>query len=553
MRKSLFYILAATMLLDFAACKKADPVLRRGDSRIADFYVTIAGLTDQKLATGRYSASGDTIYLDVPYYYPLNSDNEVSLSKLLLKASIPTDAIITPSLEKETDLTNPLDITVTAGDGTVSKYVLVAKKVGDFSITVARINFTADGASQEIEGVVQDNKVLFYVLPGTDVSDVTFSYEINKRSTGSPASGSDIDLSQLRPFTITGVDGQTKTYQLIATEPVKLDYGAGIHRKLFTKTAGELGFTTDGETSLAISGDYLVISTNGTPSRYRVFNRFTGAYVKDMPVPFSGMSMQLVNDDAGHILATSYTGVGSTFYVYRYNSVDDVNPVKLIEWQNTTPTTDASWIGAVGRAVNIYGNLDQNAVITATGAYTNIFQRWVVQNGALVSNTPTQVVYTGTDNMGVWAEVQPVSTNATGEYFVSYQSEVALVNGVSNARSNALTFGWPVVYTRPVAYGRFNKANYLAVVKYVNTYDLNQVQMAVYDVTQSSRLSMSPSDPDYSSFNIYNSDVFTTSGGAGGTTGDIGIGFSDGGERMQVYMLLTNGGIMAREFTNYAP
>jgi hypothetical protein len=552
--KKIFFILIVAVYITagFSSCKKADAVIRMQQSELSDIYATVAGKVNDRLVTARYSAAKDTIYFDVPWYYPVNSDNDVDITKMLIKAAIPTDAVVTPSLANEVDLTNPFHFTVTAGDGKTTEYVVVTKKVGDVSITSAKISFTTDGAEQEVDGVVIGNEVLFYIFPGLDVSNATLTYELNKRSSGSLAYGSSIDLSQNVPFTVTGVGGTTKTYTLRATAPVKQDYGAGINRKLWKKSGAELGFTTDNETSIAVSGDFLVAASKTSPSTYRVFNRFTGEYLRDLAVPpFSGMSMQLVNDDNGHLLGTSYSGVGSRFYVYKYANANDANPVKLIDWVNTTPSGDPSWIGAVGRAVNVYGDLDNDAVITATGAFTNIFQRWVIKGGQLVSNTPEQVTYAGTGNMGVWADVQPVSANPAADYFVSYQSEVALVNGITNERIKAFSFGWPVLYTRPVAYARFNNANYLAVVKYVNSYSLNQVILSLFDVTQPSRIPISESDPEYASFNIYTSDLLST--GADGITGDVTIGFTENGDRMQVYMLLTNGGIIAHEFTSYAP
>ncbi len=65
-------------------------------------------------------------------------------------------------------------------------------------------------------------------------------------------------------------------------------------------------------------------------------------------------------------------------------------------------------------------------------------------------------------------------------------------------------------------------------------------------------MGLPPTDPNYSSLNVFTSPTFTGTANGNGTA-DIAVGFSNNRERMQVYMLLTNGGIMAHEFTNYAP
>ena len=106
---------------------------------------------------------------------------------------------------------------------------------------------------------------------------------------------------------MTGVDGVPKTYSLRALEPVKLNYGVGINRKLWVKTAGELGFTANNEVCLAVSGDNLVLTRRTTPAKFSVFNRFTGAYTKDMYNPFTATNFQVLNDSADHIMACSWS------------------------------------------------------------------------------------------------------------------------------------------------------------------------------------------------------------------------------------------------------
>lgn len=553
---SILFMAAAVAAGLWSSCRKADPVLRKEQSALSDIYVTMDGKGGDRLFDPRYSASNDTIYFDIPWYYPVNSDNEVDLTRLIIRATIPTDAIMSPALGGVMDLTQPLKIAVTAGNGTRSEYVIVARKVGDKSITSASITFTADGAPQEVEGVIQDDAVLFYVLPGTDVSGATFTYEINKHSAGSIASGTAIDLSRDQPFTVTGVDGVAKTYTLRALEPQKLDYGVGISRKLWTKTGADLSFTANMETCIAVSGDNLVLVRRTNPSRYSVYNRFTGAYTGEMYNPISGLSFQLVSDTMGKLLAASWAPKNARFILYKYNNVADASPVKLVDWVNSNPA-GITGDGGVGRRVNIYGDLDKDAVIMAPAGQSTIIYKWRIVNGALVSNEPEVMNYqsiagNASTYMGYYAEAQPISAAPNTDYFLNYQFEVALVNGATNTRTAALTLDPDVVFTMPTAYGTFNNASYLAIVKYLETYDLNKVQMALFDVTSTSRINLPPSDPGYASFNVFTSDLFTGTANANGTA-DICIGYSNNKERMQVYTLLTNGGIMAHEFTNYAP
>ncbi|MFY0256036.1 DUF5018 domain-containing protein [Chitinophaga sp. 30R24] len=543
-------------IIGWSSCRKADQVARKEQSALSDIYLTIDGRGGERLFDPVYSAHQDTIYFNVPWFYPVSSDNEVDLRRMIVRSTIPTDAIMKPMLGNVMDLSKPLSLTITAGNGQVSQYVVMARKVGDLTVSSAKITFLADGVEQEVEGIIQDNKILFYVLPGLDVSNAKFTYGINKHSTGSIPDSSNINLTQEVPFIVKGVDGASKAYALQVLAPQKLAYGAGINRKLWTKNAADLNFSANNETSLTTSGDYLVLVRRTNPSRYSVINRFTGAYLRDMYNPLPGLSFQIASDSLGRILAASWAPKNSAFILYRYNNVDDVNPVKLVDWTNNNPggvTAD----GGVGRRVNIYGDLNKDAVIMATAGQSTVIYKWRVVNGAILSNTPEIVRYNSIAGgaatfWGFYAEAQPISAAPNPDYFINYQYEVALVNGATNTRSAALTLGAPVVFTLPTAYGTFNNAKYLAIVKYLNTMDLNQVQMALFDITNPSKIPMGPSDPSYASFNIFTSDLFTGTTNGNGTA-DICIGYSENNEKMQVYMLLTNGGIMAREFTTYAP
>jgi hypothetical protein len=541
----------------FSSCRKADPIVLKQQKALSDIYATIDGRGGERLFDAVYSVNNDTIYFNIPYYYPVDSDKESDLTRIILRATIPAEATVSPALGELVDLTKPLTITVTAGNGEPVKYTIVSKKVGDLSLTSAKIKYTEGGRPQVLDGVIQaNNDVLFYVLPGTNVSGAVFSYVINKHSTGSLANDVVIDLSQNRPFTVTGVDGSKRVYALKAVEPVKLAYGIGINRKLWSKTAAELSFTGNNETSIAVSGDHIVLVRRTSPSKFSVYNRFTGAYVQEMFFPYGAqLSFQMVEDSSGNLISSSWAPKNAKFILYKYQNALDVNPVKIIDWTNNNPTA-ISGDGGVGRRVNIFGDVNKNATIMAAAGQSKVIYKWQIKNGILVNNTPAVITYntlaTGASNLGYYAEAQPVSADDNANYFLNYQFEVALVNGTTHERIAALSLGWPVVFTMPTAYAKFNNATYLGIVKFLDTYDLNKVKMSLYDVTRPSDMSMSPSNAAYSSFNVFNSDYYTGTINGNGTA-DICIGYSNNKERMQVYTLLTNGGIWAHEFTNYKP
>lgn len=556
-RISSFIIITMATGSLFTACRKADEIKRNPANLLTDIYATKDGNGRDRLFNAR--TSNDTIYFDIPYYFPEDSDVETDLTKIILRGSIPADAYITPAIGVFTDLSKPHILSVVSGTGDIKKYVVIAKKVGNLSLANVKVTFTdGTGATQELEGVIQPGgEVLFYLFPGTVMTNAKISYEINKHSSASIALDGAVDLAQPLPFVVTGTDGSTKTYTLRTAEPVKLAYGIGINRQLWSKPGPDLGFTANNETSIAVSGDHLILVRRTNPSKFSVYNRFTAAYVQEMYNPFGAqLSFQMVEDTVGNLLAASWAPKNAKFMLYKYKNALDGAPVKIIDWTNNNPAA-ITLDGGVGRRVSIYGNLDGNAVIMAPAGQSNVIFRWRVQNGAVVSQTPETIIYqglaNGATNFGFYAEAQPVSAGANADYFINYQQDIAFVNGATHARTVAFAnevgnFG---IFHMPTAYTRFNNANYLAIVKYVATYDLNRIHTCLFDVTNTSRLNTSSTDPNYSTFNVFTSaEQNGTLNGNG--TADICVAFSQNKERMQVYTLLTNGGIVAHEFTTYA-
>ena len=558
MKRNSFIIVSLAAGAMLASCRKADEIKRNPQNLLADIFATNEGNGGKRLFNPRIS--NDTVYFDIPYYFPEDSDDETDLSRIILRGSIPSDAKITPALGGFTDLRQPFRFSVLAGTGEKKDYVVIGKKVGNTTIENIKVTFRdVDGATQEIDGVVQETgEVLFYVMPGTVMNDTKISYVINKHTAASIPQDGPVDLAQPAPFVLTGKDGVAKTYTLKTAEPVKLAYGFGINRKLWSKSATELNYSANNEICLAVSGDYLVITRRTNPSKYSVYNRFTGTYVREMVNPLgSQLSFQMIGDDAGNLLGASWAPKNAKFILHKYKNPMDAAPVKLIEWTNNNPAAIPG-DGGVGRRVNIYGNLDGNAVIMAPAGVSNIIYKWRVNNGAVVSQVPEVINFpslaNGAANFGFYAEAQPVSAEPNANYWINYQFDIALINGTSHQRIAAFANDPAIsgIFHMPTAVVNFNNASYLAILKYVETYSLNKVHLSVFDVTNPSKIGTPFADPSFKNFNVFNSEQLTAPDNGNGT-GDVAVGFSDNNQRMRIYYLLTNGGVRAHEFTVYAP
>src|ERR1044072_9723809 len=217
MKNLLAYIIIPTIAAGIASgCRKADAVPRAGGNVISDMFMTLEGKGKERLFESRFS--NDTFYFSIPYFQPEESDNATDLKRLIVRATIPTDATLLPGLGEPMDLSSPVNLKVTSGDGAVSSYVLVAKQVADLELDKATITYTENGAAQQVDAIINNttNEAVFYIVPGTNVSSVTLTSSMSPHSKGSIDNGTVLNLNQSVPFTVTGIDGTSKTYTIVA-------------------------------------------------------------------------------------------------------------------------------------------------------------------------------------------------------------------------------------------------------------------------------------------------------------------------------------------------
>jgi len=558
MKKQAIYAFLLSFLI-FQSCKKDVVIERNQEGVLTDIFANIEGSGPDRLFEPRYS--GDTIYFDIPYFYPIESDFETDLSKIIVRATISSDAKVSTKFGEPMDLSKPLDFSIISGAGVEKRYTIIAKKVGDVSVSAAEISFEQDGSIQTIDGILVDNELRFFVEPGLDMSQTTITFGINKHATSSIESGSVIDLNIAQTLTISAPGDVHKDYKIVLMEPVKLPYGFGINRRMWLKLGAEFEFSGTNEQSIAVSGDYLIITRalTGGKAQFSVYNRFTGEYIREMKMPFSAGSgalsatRQLVADEKGHLLAINYATWGQTLQVYKYDDPFDDNPELIINTVNNQPGTTS---GSVGIRLNVTGDLDQNAVIVTPVSSTRSFYRWEISNGTVVSQSPSVVTITGTagSSHGLRPEIQYINPSVTSNYLLGFQNDFSYINGSSNQQINAVSLEGKgnITFMNAVAIGRFNNATYAFLGKYLSNYNLNRMAMSMFDVTNPQMLATQTSSSLYPSFNVFNSEILA-SGVTTAGTGDIAVGYSHDGDRMQVYMLHTGYGVWAHEFTVYSP
>src|SRR5690606_38786492 len=106
MKRNIIYIFLLSFLI-LCSCDK-DVVIERGtEGVLSDIFANIEGSGPARLFEPRYS--NDTIYFDIPYYYPVDSDFETDLSKIIVRATISSDATVSVKFGEPMNLTKPLD------------------------------------------------------------------------------------------------------------------------------------------------------------------------------------------------------------------------------------------------------------------------------------------------------------------------------------------------------------------------------------------------------------------------------------------------------------
>lgn len=530
----------------FFACQKPDVVSANDDNTLSAIWATLPGDVNNTY-NAVFSPNKDTAYITMPYYTVMNPDSIADLRRIILHATIPFDSKINPPLGQQMDLTSPVKLTITSGTGSKKEVVVVVKRVGDYSISKMRIVLPSNDT---IEGLVSGDSVFFLVLPGINVSNVPLYYTINSHSVGSVPNGGRIDLSRVQPFYVTGADSVRMKYNLKVVEPRRLDYGFGIYRKLWYAPLNLVGGNpaNSNETSITVSGNYLLVLSNYVNSKIRVYDRFTLQYVSDISIPTglgSNRAFNMAADSLGRFVVSWFTPTGSTFYVYKYQSVTDASPVRIL----TFPYSGSAG-SSIGRRIRIFGDLNQNASIMTTVAAGSSVLRWNLTGGNVVSTTPDIMPYgsltmpTGAANWGIGADALPTTATTGGNYFVHYLGELALVNGASNAKIAAYPKTPDVTAQFPLAQFKFNNANYL-VSEHFTGPTFNSAYFNVFDITN-------PAQFGNPTGKVLTSESTPAAASNANATGDVCVAVSPDRTKAHVYMLVTNGGILCYELTLYA-
>jgi hypothetical protein len=616
--KHLFSSVAACALV-FASCVDVDEVLHVDTAGTAD--LSVKGTLVANEITTQYASIVDDenslITVQVPYYISDTEEIQGDLTQMKLVATLPVGAKFSPSLSGIHDLTQGIEVTYTDAENITKKYTIRAEyvksnacyltslKLKDYERATIGITNPANEGDHGTITIYKTSSLIDAALPSAvgEVSPwATLLCDGVESTTGA------MDLSSATTVTVIAQNGIDQT-----DYDIKLDYPKFVE-------SGEMGYTSalwgyqlytddthgfeaDYNRSMAVIGDYLIISNKNDLNNMLVLNRYTGedtgkkVNVTGMPTDCDYRA--ICADDAGHLIAANY--------ISNISGAETTNQnLRLYVWKNGIENAPTSTIWA-----NIGGGMFKNAPIGVNTAYQDLFRtvacKGDITSGDAVLTTASRLAYRpvflqftdgkapstayvewGGGIVSMWnaTKVIPLTTSAPYSYIWStgnFRKTVVFTPVGTGSRgfnfTNPTSHWWGGNGTydakvRSIGYTEFNGMNILAVdnewtnngVTYHRMYVSNigsnpsESSMAdgfLFDSREGTKAGTSAitgtgyavTGMTSSASFVSGKTVLNTDGGDEET--DIVFGKSDDGTAVQVYMLVPGQGIFCYEITRF--
>lgn len=463
MKRLIYSIISIALLFGVASCRtadltpesSADPITSvTAKIKIGDVYAEFTG----------YPVEGsNVITIEVPRFYPVESDNQTSpgvLQNAKMTAVLANNVVITEPLTVM-DLTQENRITIIDQAKEVHEYIITGKLVKIDQCEILDFSIPAHNLS----GIVKPGSVSILAVDEIPMTLASVTISPHAKIEPDPRV-TEIDYNKPVEFTVIADNGNTNVYTVNKEIPPKRENGirVGSEKIMFEKQLNaDLGITTpDMTTGLAVSGDNLIINTRA--ENPLVLNRMNGEIVGSMAIDAikgSTTNFYATADDSGNILFCNLTpNDGNVLKVWVAADINST-PSTYIEW-------DAAGV-AYGRKLSVQGSLNSDAVITAPayGNDINYFARWTVTGGQLQSQTPEIVYVDGVTGWTTNCDVCYVEPSATSDYFIHSYSGNSLywVTGTTNAVKAGLNAMSVNYIPNTVDVMKFNGGTYLATTQ----------------------------------------------------------------------------------------
>lgn len=352
-----------------------------------------------------------TVTVQVPYYLSDTEPVQADLTKMRLTTVLPMGARFNPPLAGQHNLRDGFRSTLLYADGTSKDYTFLAVYVKsdaavllDLALSDEEIIYTIqqpkDGAHGLVTVPLDEDTQDIIALARPKVSPwASIECEAYDGATGT------IDLTKGKDIKVVSQSGNvTSTYKISLKEPEHLE-GLRKVKPLFAfqpYTDEAHGMTLNDNRTMAVVGDYLILSNASDVAKMPVYDRMSGEYLGNNLVNTSTLVYKskdpeaelednmkfwaIASDDAGHLVAATYVDSRSetenaTVRIFAWK--DGISePPTPIEWAGYWHwSTGASWAFS---NMKVAGDVTGNAVIaTSSSSGRAVFA--IVRNGGTVS------------------------------------------------------------------------------------------------------------------------------------------------------------------------
>ena len=454
------------LALAFTGCAEEEnvaPTANREGITSLSAYFTSGTYPDKLTAQLSKTSSETTDYvIPIPYYYPEESDYVPSedMKNMKVTAKLENNCFLSPGLGV-LDLTKKNEFTYTNPYGEQKK-ITISGQLTHLNKCAIK-SFMAEPG--DLSGVIDEDSKTISLVTMDDLSKMTADVVLDPHATISPDPSVPHDFNDGFEFTVTADNGVDKsTYKVMKQIPQKMDngYRAGSEKELFVNDMTTLGVKDPNaiHPTLACIGNFVVLNL-GDGSAPQYFRKATGSKVGTIALGEAKATGAITSDNAGNMLICNYADNGQTLNIYKTNDVTKA-PTKLISY------TNGLGVG-IGARLHVQGDLNSNAVITATPYSCNNAIRWIVKDGRVGNpeNILMSVAAWGAQDdaakvVGVDAEgkngsiVDYYQGGVCQMYYLSDWKTSA--NLVQDNSGNAWGYNTAAIDVRP-----FNKARYLAL------------------------------------------------------------------------------------------
>ena len=458
--------LMLALALAFTGCAEEENVAptanREGITSLSAYFTS--GTYQDKLAAQLSTTSSETTdyVIPIPYYYPEESDYVPSedMKNMKVTAKLENNCFLSPGLGV-LDLTKKNEFTYTNPYGEQKK-ITISGQLTHLNKCAIK-SFMAEPGN--LSGVIDEDSKTISLVTMDDLSKMTADVVLDPHATISPDPSVPHNFNDGFEFTVTADNGVDKsTYKVMKQIPQKMDngYRAGSEKELFVNDMTTLGVKDPNaiHPTLACVGNFVVLNL-GDGSAPQYFRKATGSKVGTIALGEAKATGAIASDNVGNMLICNFADNGQTLNIYKTNDVTKA-PTKLISY------TNGLGVG-IGARLHVQGDLNSNAVITATPYSCNNAIRWIVKDGRVGNpeNILMSVAAWGAQDdaakvVGVDAEgkngsiVDYYQGGACQMYYLSDWKTSA--NLVQNNSGNAWGYNTAAIDVRP-----FNKARYLAL------------------------------------------------------------------------------------------